>query len=84
MQGYDLRAWWENGVTVTNSLQTNHHYHLEVILNMIGYFVAYNIPDFCLAFAFFLAYLHIFGKEMKNYTGDQKSKIRFFDHLSFQ
>ena len=51
---------------------------------MIGYFVAYNIPDFCLAFAFFLAYLHIFGKEMKNYTGDQKSKIRFFDHLSFQ
>lgn len=26
------------------------------------------------AFAFFLAYLHVFGKEMKNYTGDQKVK----------
>ena len=33
---------------------------------------------------FFPSNLHIFGKEMKNYTGDQKSKIRFFDHLSFQ
>ena len=47
----------------------------------LGILLQYNIPDFCLAFAFFLAYLHIFGKEMKNYTGDQKSKIIFFDHL---
>lgn len=36
---------------------------------------------FVLHLHFFLAYLHIFGKEMKNYTGDQKSKIIFFDHL---
>ena len=66
---------------MTYSLQTSRHYHLEVILNMIGYFVAIQYSRLLSCICIFPSNLHIFGKEMKNYTGDQKSKIIFFDHL---
>lgn len=83
--GYNFRAWWENEFTVTNSLQTSHLYHLEVILNIIGYFVAiqYSRLSSCNCI-FFPSLIFTFGREMKNYTGDQKSKIIFFSHLSLQ
>lgn len=79
--GYDLRALWENGVTVTNSLQTKssfNHSLMEVILNMIGYFVTIQYFRLLSCICIFFSqqsshiYTYKFGKEMKNYTGDQK------------
>ena len=67
--GYDLRAWRENGVIVTKS---------SLLLG--GYFEHDWVFCYNTTFQTFVLHLHffsqqsshIFGKEMKNYTGDQK------------